>query len=321
VPAYNEVLVRVRWAAICGTDIHIYNWNDYAKQRIKPPIIFGHEFSGDIVEVGEAVRKFKIGDRVAGETHIPCNSCVECMTGNQHNCEDMKILGIHVNGSFSDYVALPQDCVWLLDDKMDYKTGALLEPMGVAVHGVFSGDISRKTVLLLGCGPIGLMAVAACAAGGAAKVFAVDIVDEKLKLAKEMGADYAYNSKNCDFIALVKEATHGRGVDVIIDYSGHTGLVAQSFSTLKKGGRFTFVGLPGNSLTINPTDDIIYKEAMVNGVTGRLMYKTWFQCNELLTSGACNINKIIGGVYNIGDYEKAFTALKEGAVGKMMFEL
>jgi threonine 3-dehydrogenase len=319
-PDNNAVLVKVRYTAICGTDIHIYNWNEYAQQRIKLPMIFGHEFSGDIIETGSYVNKFKPGDRVAGETHIPCNKCIECLTGNQHNCENMKILGVHVDGSFAEYIAVPQDCLWKLDDEMDYKTGALLEPMGVAVHGVFSGEISRKNVVILGCGPIGLMAVASCVAGGAAKVFAVDIFDDKLKMAKELGAEYVYNTKTDDFIANIMDVTKGRGADVIIDYSAHTGLIAKSFAALRKGGRFTFVGLPGNTLVLNPTDDIIYKEAIVNGVTGRLMYKTWFQCNELLLSGSFDMDKIIGGVYKLNDYEKAFDALKNGAVGKMIFE-
>lgn len=149
----DEVLVKVRYAAICGTDQHIYDWTPWAQERLHLPMVFGHEFSGDIVEVGSAVRRFSIGDRVAGETHIPCNSCAECLTGNAHNCEKMKIIGVHVPGAFCDYISVPQDCVWKLEGNMDYKTGALLEPMGVAVHGVFSGEISRKNVAILGLRP------------------------------------------------------------------------------------------------------------------------------------------------------------------------
>jgi threonine 3-dehydrogenase len=320
-PGPADILVKTRYTAICGTDMHIYDWNDWARARLRLPMVFGHEFSGDIVELGASVTRFKKGDRIAGETHIPCNNCMECLTGNQHNCENMKILGVHVPGVFSDYVSIPQDCAWKLDDAMDYKTGALLEPMGVAVHGVFSGEISRKNVLILGCGPIGLMAALACKCGGASRVFAVDIVDAKLKLAGELGADYTYNSKTEDFVSAVRERTGGRGADVIIDYSGHTGLIAKSFGALKKGGRFTLVGLPNSPLTVDSTNDIIYREAVVNGVTGRLMYKTWFQCSELLTSGSCSLEKIIGGVYRLEEFQAAFTALKEGHPGKMLFEM
>ena len=320
-PADNEVLVKVRTAAICGTDQHIYTWNAWAQERIPIPMVFGHEFSGDIVALGAGVTGFRTGDRVAAETHIPCNSCCQCRTGNQHNCENMRIIGVHVPGGFSDYAVVPADCVWKLDSAVSYRHGAMLEPMGVAVHGVMSGEVNLKSVVILGCGPIGVMAVGAAATAGASKVFAVDIFDEKLEMAKILGADVCINSKNENFIDVVLQATDGQGADVIIDYTGAAGLIESAFRALKKGGRFTLVGLPSQKLSLDLTNAVIYKEARINGCTGRLMYETWFQCTEILKKGKFTMDDVIGGVYRLEDYEKAFADIAAGRPGKMLFEL
>lgn len=313
----NDVLVKVKATAICGTDQHILPWSPWAQARLKLPMVFGHEMSGEVVEVGSAVRRYKPGDRVAVETHIPCKACYQCQTGNEHICENMKIIGVHAAGVFSDYAAIPQDCIWKLDDSIDYDIGAMLEPMGVAVHGVFAGEIGNKTTLILGCGPIGAMAVGAAKKAGASKVFVVDIFDDKLALGKTMGADFTYNSKKVDYVAEVLKETEGRGAEVVIDYTGNSKVVAEAFKALCLGGRFTIVGLANDKLELDSTSAIVYKEAKVNGVTGRLMYQTWWQCTSLLKNGL-DITPVIGGKYAMKDYEQAFDALKAGAPGKML---
>ena len=317
----NEVLVKVRCAAICGTDQHIFHWNDWAEERVPVPMVFGHEFSGDVVEVGSSVSGIKVGDRVAGETHIPCGNCYPCQTGDQHNCENMKIIGVHVPGAFCEYIAVPKECIWLLGKETDYVIGSMLEPMGVAVHGVMSGhmSVSAKTVLILGCGPIGVMAVGAAHAAGASKVIAVDIFPEKLSMANDMGADVLINTKEKDLIAAVKEETLGRGADIIIDYTGNVKLIESTFDCLAKGGRYTFVGLPNNKLSLDLTTAMIYKEATVNGVTGRRMYETWWQCDALIKSGKCDISKVIGGKYQLEEFEQAFSDIDSGKAGKLIF--
>ncbi|HHV83337.1 MAG TPA: L-threonine 3-dehydrogenase [Tepidanaerobacter syntrophicus] len=314
----NEILVEVKATAICGTDMHIYNWEKYAQDRLKLPMVFGHEFAGDIVKVGSMVKNFKVGDRVAGETHIPCNTCYQCQTGNKHICENMKIIGVHTPGSFAEYISIPEDCAWKLDDILSYETGSILEPMGVAVHGVLSGEIGGKTVAIYGCGPIGLMAVGAAAACGASQVFAIDVFEEKLEAAKKMGANIVLKSGQDDVVKTVLDTTCGRGVDVVLDYSGNSKAIQEGFKILQKGGRFTMVGLPNDPVALDLSESIIYKEAHVNGSTGRLMYKTWWQCSELLKSGKLDIKPVIGGVYPLEDFEKAFEALKNGAPGKMI---
>lgn len=314
----DEVLVKVHATAICGTDIHIYEWTEFAQKRLTLPMVFGHEFSGEIVKVGSVVSHYKIGDRVAGETHIPCNNCIQCKTGNQHICENMKIIGVHTAGCFSEYISVHMDCLWRLNDSMDYKTGAMLEPMGVGVHGVLSGEIGGMDTVILGCGPIGLCAIGTARACGANRVFAVDIIEGKFPAAKKMGADYTINSIKEDVIKVVMEATNGRGADVVVDYTGNANAIHTGFKVLAKGGRFTFVGLANGSIALELNDDIIYKEAVINGVTGRLMYKTWYQCDKLLQSGKFDMSPVIGGEYALEEYEKAFAAIKSGAPGKML---
>lgn len=317
-PGADELLVRVCVAAICGTDKHIYDWNAWAQARVPVPMVFGHEFSGDIVAVGKNVTEFRVGERVAAETHIPCGHCYACQTGSQHNCEDMKIIGVHVPGGFSEYAVIPQACAWKLSDSISYRHGAMLEPMGVAVHGVFSGDISMKNVVILGCGPIGVMAVGAARAAGAASVMAVDVFNDKLEMAKSLGADLTVNTRSELLKECVMRWTDGRGADVIIDYTGHVGLIEEAFDSLCKGGRFTFVGLPSRKLSLDLTSAVIYKEARINGVTGRLMYDTWYTCEKILKKHVFNLDTVIGGVYDMKDFEKAFADIAAGAPGKML---
>ena len=317
----TDVLVKIHAAAICGTDRHIYQWNNWAAERVPYPMVFGHEVAGEIVELGAGVRGYRLGDRVAVETHIPCGYCEQCKTGNAHNCENMKIIGVHEAGAFSEYAVIPQDCLWKLDDAISYKHGAMLEPMGVAVHGVMSGPVTLKNVLILGCGPIGVMAVGAAKTAGAAKVMAVDVFASKLEMAGKVGADICINSGETDFVARVLAETGGSGADVIVDYTGHVGLIEQAFAALKKGGRFTLVGLPSKKLSIDVTNAIIYKEARINGVTGRLMYDTWYQCESILRKGTFSLDDVVGGEYKLEDFEKAFADIDAGLPGKVLFTL
>lgn len=314
----NDVLIKIKATAICGTDLHIYPWTEWAATRLTLPMVFGHEFSGDIVEIGENVSEYKVGDRVAGETHIPCNNCFQCKTNNRHICENMKIIGVQVPGSFCEYISIPKDCVYKVSDKVSYEMGAMLEPMGVGVHGVSVAKVKDQNVLIYGCGPIGLMAIGAAKTWGAKKIFAVDVFDAKLEVAKAMGANMIFNSKNSDAVKAVKDATDGVGADIVIDYTGNGRAILDGFASLRKGGKMVLVGLPSKDLTINLSDNIIYKEATVIGVTGRLMYETWEECEQLLATPGFSLDPIVGGIYPLKEYEKAFEALFQGKPGKMI---
>lgn len=313
----RDVLVQVRAVAICGTDQHIYNWTSYAQERCRLPMVFGHEFAGDVIAVGSEVTEVQVGDRVAGETHIPCNTCYQCKTGNRHICENMKIIGVHTAGAYADYISFPADDVYKISDDLDYQKAALMEPMGVGVHGVDKGDVEGKDIVIYGCGPIGLMAIGAAKVMGAAQITAIDIFDNKLASAKEMGADFIINSKKEDAAQNVLDRT-GHGVDVVIDYTGNNAAYRSGFKMLKKGGRFVMVGLPNGETPLDLSEDIIYKEATIIGVTGREMYKTWEQCEAILKSPLYNVEATIGGVYKLSDYQKAFDAIFAGAAGRMI---
>ena len=313
----RDILVKVRATAICGTDLHIMDWTPYAQERVPTPMVFGHEFSGDVVAVGADVTEVKVGDKVAGETHIPCNHCKMCASDKRHICENMKIIGVHVTGAFAEYISFPVDCAFKLADNFDYVTGALLEPMGVAVHGLDCAQVEGKTVIINGCGPIGLMAVGAAKAWGAKKVFALDVVDEKLEVARQMGADVALNSAKVDAAKEITALTDG-GADVALDYSGVVPAIKSLFHMIANGGRIVLVGLPNRKIELDLTTEVIYKEATVIGSTGRLMYRTWEQCIDLISSGKFDIRPIIGGKWALRDYEQAFAAIKAGTPGKMI---
>lgn len=313
----RDILVKVRAAAICGTDSHIMSWTPYAQERVPTPMVFGHEFSGDVVKTGSQVTEVQVGDKVAGETHIPCNHCRMCGSGKRHICENMKIIGVHVAGAFAEYISFPVDCAFKLAPDFDYVVGALLEPMGVAVHGVDCGKVAGKSVVINGCGPIGLMAVGAAKAWGAKQVIALDIVDDKLRVAVEMGADEVINSAKVNAPAEVLKLTGG-GADVALDYTGAVPAIKSMFQMITNGARFVMVGLPNDTIELDLTSEIIYKEATVIGSTGRLMYKTWEQCIELIRSGRFNIQPVIAGQYALRDFEQAFAAIKAGKPGKMI---
>jgi len=281
-------------------------------------MVFGHEFAGEIVERGSAVKEFVIGDRIAGETHIPCNHCHQCLTDNRHICVHMKIIGVHVPGCFAEYISVPQDCLWKLGSSVDYQTGAMLEPMGVAVHGLAEVPVEGKKLVIMGCGPIGLMAVNAAKIMGAKLVIATDIVEAKLSLAKELGADCVVNTGKKNASESILALTDNMGADVVLDYTGNVDAIKDGFSWLRLGGSFVLVGLPNREISLDLTANVIYKEAKIFGVTGRRMYQTWEKCEEILATGRFCMEKIVGGVYKIEEYEKAFEALKLGTPGKML---
>lgn len=316
----KEVLVRVQAAAICGTDIHIYDWDDWANARVKPPMIFGHEFCGEVVEIGKDVTTVKPGDLVAGETHIPCGECLQCRTGIQHICRDMAILGVHTDGAFTDYVVIPEICAWKLPPDTNPEIGALYEPFGVAAHGVLIHNLAGSSVVIFGCGPIGLFAISIAKAAGASQIYAVDLIDFRLNMAKNMGATTTINAAKQDVPAIIQDCTGGVGVDYVIELSGSPAAVKQGFAVLRNGGAVSFVGLPSKEVTLDLTKDIIYKEARVFGSTGRHMFDTWYKVSALLQSGEIDISQVITHRFKLSEYEEAFRTLvaEGGEVGKVL---
>ncbi|GAB6932155.1 MAG TPA: L-threonine 3-dehydrogenase [Calditerricola sp.] len=317
-PGPGEALVQVKATTICGTDVHIYVWDDWAKSRIRVPQIIGHEFSGVVVDVGPGVTHVKVGDHVSAETHFVCGHCPQCLTGQAHICRDTRILGVDRDGCFAEYVVVPAQNLWKNDPALPFEVASLQEPMGNAVHTVLSGPVAGKTVAILGCGPIGIMAVAVARAAGAAKVFAVDVNPYRLELAKAMGAHVRIHAGEEDPVARVKEATGGSGVDVVCEMSGHPTAIRQGFKMLANGGRMAMLGLPTQEVPLDITNDIVFKGVTVQGITGRRMYETWQQTAGLLASGQVNLEPLITHRFPLERFAEAFELMKSGQCGKIV---
>src|SRR6202451_1389600 len=223
IPAYgpNDVLVKVKMASICGTDLHIYNWDRWAQNRIHPPLIPGHEFCGEVAALGSEVTSVKGGDFVSAEMHVACGKCLQCRTGDAHICQDVKIIGVDTDGAFAEYVVIPESNIWKLDPAIPQDYASILDPLGNAVHTVLAGEIAAKTVAITGCGPIGLFAIAVARAAGAAQAFAIEVNEHRRQIAKQMHADLTIDPSKEDVNSIIMERTGGLGVDAVLEMAGH----------------------------------------------------------------------------------------------------
>ncbi len=312
----DEVLIKVYCSAICGTDLHIEDWDDWSKKRVHPPVIIGHETAGDIVAVGKQVSDRKIGDRVTCESHIFCGDCYFCNHGMPHICQNLGILGVTQNGAFAEYLKIKANCTFLLDDSLSYEEGCLFEPMGAGVHGAEIADVFGKNVLINGCGPIGLAAISACKFFGVKQLIVCARHDDKLAVAMEFGADVVLNTTKCDLTTEIKQRTNGLGVDVVIDVSGAEAAIHKGLDCLRTNGKMVCVGLPTKPVTFNLTDEIIYREILFTGISGRLIWDTWRDFSSVLKSGYFDSNKIIGQKYAMENFQEAFARTRSGAPGK-----
>jgi len=318
-PGPKDVLLKVKASAICGTDIHIMEWTPYAQARVKPPMIFGHECSGEVVKLGSQVTDLEIGDLVAVETHIPDGTCYMCRTGLQHICENMAIVGVHVNGVFAEYAKIPAVCCWKLSKDTNPDLGAILEPWGVAVNGILRGEINNRTVAVFGCGPIGLMGLGSICAWGASRIFAVEPSETRLNMVPKFAPKAVLiNPTKQDAVKTILDATGGRGVDVSVDISGSTKGIQSTFHVVRKAGRVSLVGLPSNPVELDLTADIIYKEAKVYGSTGRTMWQTWYEMQNMLETGLFNPMPVITHRMPMADFAKGIELAASGKAGKIL---
>jgi threonine 3-dehydrogenase len=315
----DEVLIRVRRAGVCGTDVHIYDWDDWAKGRCRPPFTVGHEFAGDVVQVGKFVTDVKEGDRVTAEGHIVDGHCLLCRTGNSHVCPHTKIIGVDRDGCFAEYIAMPATNVWHLDDDVSYEIGGIHDPMGNAFHTALTAEIPGATVLITGCGPIGIFAVGICKAAGASRIIASDVNPKRLALATQMGAHDAVHPSDVE--AAVKRATDGLGVDVVLEMSGVPAAIHQAFALVRVGGRVQMLGIPAKPMDVNFASEIIFKGITIYGVVGRRMYDTWIQMKRFLRSGEFDPTPVITHRFPMEEYDAAMAAIKSGDAGKVVFEV
>jgi threonine 3-dehydrogenase len=315
----DEVLIRVRRAGVCGTDVHIYDWDDWAKGRCRPPFVVGHEFAGDVVQVGKLVTDVRDGDRVTAEGHIVDGRCLLCRTGNAHVCPHTKIIGVDRDGCFAEYIAMPATNVWHLDDNIAYEVGGIHDPMGNAFHTALTADIPGSTVLVTGCGPIGLFAIGICRAAGASRIIASDVNDRRLGLARTMGAHEAVHPAQAE--GAVRRSTGGLGVDVVLEMSGVPSAIHQAFALVRVGGRVQMLGIPAKPMDIDFATEVIFKGITIYGVVGRRMYDTWIQMTQFLRAGQFDPSPVITHRFPLADFDEAIRAIKSGEAGKVVFEV
>ena len=315
----DEVLIRVRCAGVCGTDVHIYEWNEWARGRVKPPIVVGHEFAGEVVAVGSLVRDVHEGDRVTAEGHIVDGRCLLCRTGNAHVCPHTRIIGVDRDGCFAEYIAMPAVNVWHLDDNVSFEIGGIHDPMGNAFHTALTAEIPGAIVLVTGCGPIGLFAIGICNAAGASRIIASDVNETRLALAKRMGADDTVKPQDVE--STVKRHTGGLGVDVVLEMSGVPSAIHQAFAVVRVGGRVQMLGIPAKPMEVNFATDVIFKGITIYGVVGRRMYDTWHQMTRFLRSGEFDPTPVITHRFPLDGAEDAIRAIKGGEAGKVIFEV
>jgi threonine 3-dehydrogenase len=320
IPAFGrtDVLVKVKVASICGTDLHIYNWDRWAQNRIHLPLIPGHEFCGEVAAFGDEVTSVKEGDFVSAEMHVACGKCLQCRTGEAHICQNVKIIGVDANGAFAEYVVIPESNIWKLDPAIPQEYASILDPLGNAVHTVLAGEIAAKTVAIIGCGPIGLFSIAVARACGAASVFAIEVNERRAQIAREMKADYVLNPVRDDVPAIVMEKTSGLGADVVLEMAGHPDSIRTAFDIVRRGGRISLLGLTSKPISLNFSEDIIFKGVTVQGINGRRMYQTWYQMTALLKAGKLDLHPAITDRISMHDFGKAMERLQVGEASKIL---
>ena len=317
VPVNNEVLIKVKLSGICGSDLKLYNLaGKMTARKISLPVILGHEYCGVVAALGPKVTTLQVGDRVAGEPHIPCLNCFTCHTGNAHICPNQKNVGRTVNGSFGEYLTVPEISVRKVPAELTDHEAALLEPLGVAVHAVRKNDVAGDNVLVLGCGPIGLMTISAAKAFGAARVFATGRSPEKLQKGLLMGADQTFNATDKGIIENIRSQAGTCGIGTVIDMTGSEEAIQQGLQVLRPGGMLVLAGILGRNIDLNALAYNIYYEIQIAGIFGRKLWESWILSEMLFRQKKIKTEVLMGATFAAGDYEQAFAEAFSGKTGK-----
>ena len=314
----NDVRIKVTHTSICGTDFHIYKWDNWAKRTIKTPIIIGHEFCGIIEKVGDGVKKFKKGDRVSGEGHITCGHCRNCRAGKKHLCPSTIGIGINCNGAFAEYLVIPETNIWPIHDDISSDIASFFDPLGNAIHSALSYNMIGEDVLITGAGPIGLMSIKICKFIGARNIVITDINDYRLKLAKKFGASKTINIKNQNIKDYYNDLKIINGFDIGLEMSGNPNALNTMLENMHHGGKISLLGLLPNTTKIN-WDNIIFKGLKLKGIYGREMFETWYKMTQMLKSGL-NVSDIITHRISAYDFEKGFKIMESGKCGKIIMK-
>ncbi|MDH3646123.1 MAG: L-threonine 3-dehydrogenase [Gammaproteobacteria bacterium] len=315
---HNDVLIRVAKAAICGTDIHIYNWDKWSQQNVKIPIAIGHEFMGEIVEIGSEVQGLKPGDRVSGEGHITCSFCRNCRAGRRHLCRNTEGIGVERAGSFAEYLSLPAMNTFVLPEAITDDMASILDPLGNATHSALSFDLVGEDILITGAGPIGIMAVAICRHVGARHVVISDVNDYRLGLAKKMGATRTVNVTDTPIEDVMQELKMQEGFDVGLEMSGNSEALRTMLQTMHHGGAVGLLGIPPDDTAID-WNQVIFKGLMLKGIYGREMFETWYKMASMIQSGL-DISPVITHHYPAAEFQSGFDVMRSGQSGKVILD-
>ena len=314
----NDVKIKITHTAICGTDMHIYEWDEWAQKNLDLPLTVGHEFCGLIEEIGSAVKQYKVGDRVSGEGHITCKYCRNCRAGKQHLCHKTIGIGIHRDGAFAEYLVIPESNVWPIHNDIPSEIASFFDPFGNAVHTALTYNLTGEDVLISGAGPIGIIAAAICKFSGSRNIVITDINEYRLELALKLGATKAVNPEKESLKSVYNELGINHGFDVGLEMSGNSEAFNQMINNMYNGGNIALLGLLPNSTKIN-WDDVIFKGLNIKGIYGREMYDTWYKMTQMIRSGL-SISSVLTHRYKIDDFDKAFEILKSGNCGKVVLE-
>jgi len=320
VPQYghNEVLIKVQQSAICGTDVHIYNWDQWAQKTIPIGMTIGHEFVGEIVAMGDKVTSFEIGLRVSGEGHITCGHCRNCRAGRRHLCIHTVGVGVNRNGAFAEFLSLPAENVFPVADEIDNSHAAIFDPLGNAAHTALSFDLVGEDVLITGAGPIGLMAAAIARHAGSRNVVVTDVNPYRLALAEQMGATRAVDVSHTQLTDVMQQLKMKEGFDVGLEMSGAMPALEQMLSTMNHGGKIAMLGLPSDKTAID-WSQVIFKGLTIKGIYGREMYDTWYKMSSMLQSGL-NIDPILTHRFSATDFQQGFDVMRSGNSGKVILD-
>lgn len=314
----NDVLIKVHKTGICGTDLHIYQWDAWASKTIPVPMVVGHEFVGEIVSTGSNVSGFQIGDIVSAEGHVVCGKCRNCLAGRRHLCKDTSGIGVNRSGAFAELISVPMTNVWLHSPDVDQDIASIYDPFGNAVHTALSFDLLGEDVLITGAGPIGVMAVAIAKHAGARHVVITDVNDYRLDLARRMGADVALNVAKEPLESVTKKIGLKEGFDVGLEMSGNPSAFHSMIDNMCHGGKIAMLGIPGQPMAID-WNKVIFSMLTIKGIYGREMYETWYKMKVLL-EGGLNIAPVITHRFGADEFEKGFEVMQSGASGKVILD-
>jgi threonine 3-dehydrogenase len=312
----NDVLIRVLRSGICGTDLHIYNWDDWAQRTIPVPLVIGHEFVGEVVDIGSNVSDFRRGEIVSGEGHVVCGRCRNCMAGRRHLCASSKGVGVNRPGAFAEYISLPMTNIWRHSDKINLDVAAIFDPFGNAVHTALSFPVLGEDVLITGAGPIGIMAAAVVRHAGARHVVITDVNPWRLEVARRMGVTLAVNVKEMSIAESQKKLGMLEGYDVGLEMSGQASAFRDMLANMSHGGRIAMLGIPSGEMSIE-WNTVIFNMLTIKGIYGREMYETWYKMTVMVESGL-DISPVITHRCSYKDYEQGFAAMRTGEAGKVI---